>query len=94
VVPAPAGEISVARHRGLDRWLMLHLDEERAAVVLREAEAPHGPWSAGTVVVSGRDVPALYGGYLHPWTLDGPEVAFTLSQWGPYQVTLWAMHLT
>ncbi len=93
VVRAPVAELSVGWHHGLRRWLMLHLDEARAAIVLRDAAAPEGPWSDGVEVIAGRDVPAPYGGYLHPWTLDGPEVGFTLSQWGPYNVFLVRMTL-
>lgn len=88
VARGPAGELSVAWHAGLRCWLMLHLDEHRAAVVARSAPEPVGPWSAGVEVVSGRRYPGLYGGYLHPWSLDGDAVAFTLSQWEPYNVAL------
>src|SRR2546423_14203429 len=88
VAAGPAGELSVAYHRGVSRWIMLHLDEVRAAIVLRSAPAPTGPWSFGQPVVSGADHPGLYGGYLHPWELYGSEIYFTMSRWGPYAVYL------
>jgi hypothetical protein len=88
VMSGPVGELSVAYNDHFGRWLGLHLDEHRAAIVLRTAPELTGPWTDGVVVVSGVDFPALYGGYLHPWACSGSTVYFTLSQWGPYNVTL------
>lgn len=93
------GEMSVGYHQGCGCWLMLHLDEQRRGIVLRSAPAPTGPWSAGDVVVSGDEHPAIYGGFLHPWSLDGTlpdatgppgtfELYYLVSQWGPYNVFL------
>jgi D-arabinan endo alpha-(1,5)-arabinofuranosidase len=88
VFTGPVGELSV-RHNGfLDAWLAVYLDEGRAAIVLRTARELTGPWSEPVTVVSGADHPGLYGGYLHPWACDGPELYFTMSRWGPYHVTL------
>jgi hypothetical protein len=84
VCDGPAGELSVAYHRGLGCWLMVHLDDAGGRIVLRAADEPTGPWSEGQTLVAGADHPALYGGYLHPHALDGDEVYFTMSQWGPY----------
>lgn len=94
VMPGPVGELSVAYHRQLGRWVALHLDERRAAIVLRTAGALRGPWTGGEVVVSGRDYPGLYGGYLHPWALDTSAVYFLMSQWGPYNVRLLRAEVT
>ena len=88
VADGPAGELSAAYHGGLDRWLLVHLDEPRARIVLRSAPEPTGPWSDGEVLVTGAEHPGLYGGFLHPWALDGSEICFTMSQWGPYAVYL------
>lgn len=88
VAAGPAGELSVAYHRGLRCWLMVHLDEARAEVVLRAAPDVVGPWSAPTTLVSGREHPGLYGCYLHPGALGGDEIYFTMSRWGPYNVFL------
>jgi hypothetical protein len=88
VLPGPVGELSIMYSEYLGRWLAMHLDEYRAAIVLHDAAELTGPWSPGEVVVSGADYPALYGGFLHPWANTGPSVYFTLSQWGPYNVTL------
>lgn len=86
VMSGPVGELSVEYSRHFGCWLAVHLDEHRAAIVLRTAEALTGPWSEGQVLVSGKDYPALYGGYLHPWAMDGPDIHYLISQWRPYNV--------
>lgn len=88
VLSGPVGELSVCRHEGVDRWLALHLDERRSAILLRWAPEVTGPWSDGVALVTAADFPGLYGGYLHPWALSGPTIYFTLSHWGPYNVSL------
>ncbi|MEV0701099.1 DUF4185 domain-containing protein [Saccharopolyspora sp. NPDC050389] len=86
VLPAPVAELSVQYNRHFDRWFAVHLDEQRAAIVLRTAPELTGPWTAGEVVVSGADCPGLYGGFQHPWAADRPAIYFALTQWGPYNV--------
>ncbi|WP_028662522.1 DUF4185 domain-containing protein [Saccharomonospora iraqiensis] len=88
VFTGPVGEMSLGYHSGFDRWLLMHLDESRKGLVLRSAEELTGPWSAGEVVVPAAEHPAVYGGYLHPWSLDGPDLYYLVSQWGPYNVFL------
>lgn len=88
IVPAPVGELSVLWNAYLGRWIMTSLDERRAALVIREAPQPWGPWSPAHILVSGRQYPGLYGAYLHPWYVenDGEVIYFAMSQWGPYSV--------
>lgn len=93
VMSGPAGELSVEFNEHFGQWIALHLDEERAAIVLRWAPDLTGPWADGQVVASGADYPGLYGGYLHPWANDGAEMYFTLSHWGPYNVSLMCVDL-
>ena len=88
VLAGPVAELSLQYNTFCRAWLAMHLDEHRAAVVLRSAPELTGPWSERTVVVSGNEYPGLYGGFLHPWAANGPDVYFTLSQWGPYNVRL------
>ena len=88
VAPAPSGELSVAFHSGLGLWLMVHLEDKAGRIVLRAAREVTGPWSEGQTLVPGQEYPALYGGYLHPGALDGDDIYFTMSQWGPYNVFL------
>lgn len=90
VVPIAIGlisEVSVQWNEHLGRWLMMYLDEQRAAVVLRSAPDLTGPWSGEQVVAKGTDFPALYGTYMHPWS-SGADLYFTMSQWDPYNVFL------
>lgn len=94
VLAPPVAEISVQFHRHLGLWCATYLDEHRAALVLRTAPELTGPWSAAQVVVAGRQYPALYGGYQHPWGVDGPSVYFTLTRWGPYNVDFFRADLT
>lgn len=86
VLSAPVAELSVRYNSYFGLWFAMHLDEHRAAIVLRTAPELAGPWTKGVIVVSGKDYPALYGGFQHPWAVDGPSIYFTMSQWGPYNV--------
>ena len=90
IVPPPVGELSVMWNPYLGRWIMTYLDEQQAALVIRDAPELWGPWSESKVLVSGRDYPSLYGAYMHPWLVenDGEVIYFTMSQWGPYNVFL------
>lgn len=88
VFHGPVGELSVLYQRFLGRWLATYLDERLAEIVLRSATSLTGPWSEPVRLVSGRDYPGLYGGFLHPWAVTGSDVYFTMSQWGPYRVRL------
>ncbi len=88
VLSGPVGELSLQYNTFLQSWLAVHLDEGRAAIVLRHAPDLTGPWSPPVPLVSGSEHPGLYGGYLHPWVSDGPEVYFTMSRWDPYHVLL------
>lgn len=93
VLPAPVGELSVSYHDYFGVWMVTHLDEHQAAVVLRSAPELTGPWSNGDVLAAGLDYPALYGGFHHPWARDRPALYFTLTQWGPYNVDLFRAEL-
>ncbi|GAA2784293.1 DUF4185 domain-containing protein [Saccharopolyspora taberi] len=86
VLTAPVAELSVQYNHHFGCWFAIHLDEHRAAIVLRTADQLTGPWTPGEVLVSGADYPALYGGFQHPWAADRPAVYFTMTQWAPYNV--------
>lgn len=93
IVAAPSGEMSVLYNAYLDRWLMMYLDEYRAAIVMREAPTLIGPWSGQRVVVrggEGGEYPGLYAPFMHPWSAASgePELYFAMSVWGPYNVFL------
>jgi D-arabinan endo alpha-(1,5)-arabinofuranosidase len=88
VLPGPVGELSVAYSVHWGQWLAMHLDDPGGAILVHTADRLEGPWSAGEVAVPGARYPGLYGGYLHPWALDGPDIYYLMSQWGPYNVFL------
>lgn len=94
VLSAPVAELSVQFNRHFGQWFAVHLDEHRAAIVLRTAPELTGPWTDGEVLVAGAQYPGLYGGFLHPWSADGPAIHFTLTQWIPYNVDLFRADLS
>ncbi|MBD0379472.1 DUF4185 domain-containing protein [Paenibacillus sp. WST5] len=92
VVDVPISELSVAYNSYYKKWIMTYLNENRAAIVMRSSSSLTGPWSAETEIVTGAEFPGLYGGFIHPWTNDGKDLYFLMSEWGPYNVFL--MHST
>lgn len=89
VVSAPVGELSVAWSEIHQSWLMMYLDEDQEAIMLRTAPELTGPWSDAQTVARARDFPGLYAPYIVPGTKIGDEVYFTMSRWNPvYNVFL------
>jgi flagellar hook assembly protein FlgD len=90
VAGGPVGELSVRWDAWLGRYLMAYLDE-RQGIVMREAPAPWGPWSAPVVVATGAQYPALYGAFVHEWygENNGESVYFRMSQFFPLYSTYW-----
>ncbi len=93
VVTAPTGELSVSYNAYLGKWLMMHPDRYRSALVMREAESLTGPWSGERVIVrggSGQEYPGSYAPFIHPSsaTSKSPELYFGMTLWGPYNVFL------
>jgi len=88
VVPGPVGELSVAWSAPQRRWLMMYLNPERRAVVLRTAPRLGGPWSDELVVVTAAEFPGLYAPYMVPGAEIDGDVHYALSMWGPYNVFL------
>ncbi|MFI6100259.1 DUF4185 domain-containing protein [Lentzea sp. NPDC051213] len=91
VMSGQVGELSVQYNSFLGRWVAMHLDEGRAAIVLRTAPTPTGPWSGGQVVAHANDHPGLYGAYLHPD--NHRDLYFAMSRWDPYHVELMRLPL-
>lgn len=88
LVPPPVGELSVAWNEAHGVWIMMYLDVERNAVVLRTAPELEGPWGEEQVVFTAEEHPGLYAPYILPLRDQGDDVYFTLSLWGPYNVFL------
>lgn len=87
IVAAPVAELSVQFNAYLNKWLMMYLNQNTGAIVLRQATAPQGPWSDESNVLTSAAYPGLYGGFIHPWS-SGPDLYFQVSLWGPYNVFL------
>ncbi len=94
IVAGPVAELSVQYNSYFKKWLMLYLNENRSAIVLREAPSLTGPWSAERIVVQGAEYPQLYGGFIHPWTNNDQDLYFLMSQWQPYNVYLMRTRLS
>lgn len=94
IVPPPVGELSVRWNTCLGLWLMMYLDEGRRAIVLRTAPGLAGPWGDPRVVATADEYPQLYAPYILPRPNDAPEVYFTMSLYGPYNVYLMRTDVT
>jgi hypothetical protein len=92
VMAGQVGELSVQYNAFLGKWVALHLDEQRTAIVMRTAPSLTGPWTGGEVIAHGREHPGLYGGFMHPDS--GADLYFALSRWQPYHVELMRLPLT
>lgn len=88
IVEPPVGELSVVWNPYLQRWIMTYLNEDTAAIELREAREPWGPWSTPFRLAHASRYPALYGAYMHPayFEEEGRVIYFNMSQWLPYNV--------
>ena len=47
-----------------------------------------GPWSEPYELANGREYAQLYGSYIHPLSVTGDNLYFTMSMWMPYNVFL------
>ncbi|MBB6735658.1 DUF4185 domain-containing protein [Cohnella zeiphila] len=92
IIDEPVGELSVAYNDYYGKYIMTYLNEDRAAIALRSSSELTGGWSGESEIATGDEYPALYGAFIHPWSLHGKDLYFLMSQWGPYNVFL--MHST
>jgi Domain of unknown function (DUF4185) len=88
ILPAPVGELSVRWNSNYQKWIMTYLNETTFGAVLRTADCLTGPWTDEEIIASSDIYPQLYAPYLLPRWNDGPEIYFTMSQFGPYNVYL------
>ena len=91
VLDGQVSELSVSWSPRLDRFIALYTDGEND-VVMRQSEAPEGPWSGSDILLSFKHLPTLYGAFAHPWSpaidASGDDLYFTLSTWDAYNVFL------
>lgn len=92
VIEAPVSELSVAYNSKYKKYIMVYLNENRYALVMRSSDSLTGGWSDEVEIATGAEFPGLYGGFIHPWTNDGDDLYFVMSEWGPYNTVL--MHST
>ena len=88
VIPAGVGELSVRWNSYYKKWLMMYLQEGKYSIVMRTADCLTGPWSDEMIVVTGHEYPQLYAPFMLPKWNDDPEIYFTMSLFGPYNVSL------
>ncbi len=88
IVQGPVAELSVQYNSHFKRWIICYLNESIGQIVVRDSEKLTGPWSEEKAVADSVDFPGMYGSYIHPWTNDGTDLYFTMSQWDPYNVFL------
>jgi hypothetical protein len=89
-----AGELSVAYNSYFNRFIMTYLNENRQALVMRDAPTPTGPWSGEKVLATGAEFPGLYNAFIHPWSTNSATLYFVMSQWTPYNTFLMRTTLT
>ncbi|MGW0042155.1 DUF4185 domain-containing protein [Rhodococcus sp. NPDC003348] len=82
-----AAELSVRYDEARGLWQMSYLDTVAGAIVLRQSTSPQGTWTKGVPVVRSADYPAMYGGFIHPWSTEH-DLYFTMSEWDSYNVYL------
>ncbi len=88
IVPPNVGELSVQWNSYYHAWLMMYLDDPDGLIQLRMAPSLTGPWGDAKTVVTSTSYPSLYAPYITPKWNDGPDIYFTMSQFGPYFVEL------
>ncbi|WP_228531062.1 MULTISPECIES: DUF4185 domain-containing protein [Myxococcaceae] len=95
VVDDTTGELSVVWNAYLGHWLMSYL-KEGTGIVMREGLAPWGPWGPAVKVLDAADAPGAYAPFMaEQYVRDGGRtVYFSLSAWGPYNVSWYKAELT
>lgn len=75
------GEPSVRRLED-GTWAMAYLNLDTGTIVTRTAPRPDAPWSGENAQVSIVNTPAIYGGFIHPWSRVGANnLHLMVSQW-------------
>ena len=91
LVQSNVGEMSVMYNEAVGQWTMMYFNELRAAIELRQAPEPWGPWSAPLTITTSAQTPGgMYAPYMNPLYVEngGQTVYFTMSLWNTYDVYL------
>ncbi|TSE02226.1 DUF4185 domain-containing protein [Skermania sp. ID1734] len=86
VMAGPVSELSVQWNAELGEFIALATDATNS-IVMRTAKTPTGPWSEPKTLVSSKDVPELYGAFIHPWS-SGRDLYYLATTWSDYNVML------
>ncbi|MEQ2525845.1 DUF4185 domain-containing protein [Bacillaceae bacterium CLA-AA-H227] len=79
-----AGEMSVAYNTHFKRFIMTYLNEDRQAIVMRDAPTPVGPWSGEKILVPGNFTGlGQYNAFMHPLSSNSSTLYFIMSTWYP-----------
>lgn len=88
IIPGPVGEMSVQYNSYYKKWLMMYLIDPTGQIVLRTSDSITGPWTDPQVVVQSEQYPNLYAPYIMPTNNTGQDIWFTMSLYGPYNVSM------
>lgn len=86
IIPGPVGELSVRYNTYYSKWVMMYLDIERYAIVVRTASNIEGPWDDARIVAAGTTWPQIVGGFMPERWNDAQTIYFTMSMFQPYKV--------
>ncbi|WP_206663824.1 DUF4185 domain-containing protein [Robertmurraya kyonggiensis] len=79
-----AGEMSVAYNTHFKRFIMTYLNEDRQAIVMRDAPTPVGPWSGEKILVPSNFTGlGQYNAFMHPLSNNSSTLYFIMSTWYP-----------
>lgn len=90
IFPAPVGEISLIYNEKFKLWITLYTrhSNKDQKVVMRTAEHINGVWSEEKIIADPETYPIMYGSFMHPKSITGSDIYFTMSMWQPYNVFL------
>lgn len=76
---AKYGEPSLRKLRD-GKWALSYVDYNYTHLVTHTADSPEGPWSAPTIQMNWRDLNAMYGGFIHPYSTSD-NLIMMVSTW-------------
>jgi hypothetical protein len=88
IIDDKVGELSFIYNQKLEKWIIAYFSSDRYNITMRTAEDITGPWSEPYELATGAEYAQLYGSYLHPLSVTGNKLYFTMSIWMPYNVFL------
>lgn len=90
VMDGRVSELSVQYNNFLGAWLTIYESDE--GMVLRVAPTPQGPWGPKHTLVSRRNAPDIYGGYMYPHQVNN-SLYWVSTTWSSYNAILFRTDL-